>query len=164
VVTDMVERGIDIKALVYVAAFAPAKGEAALDLVGKMPGSQLGAALAAPILLADGSHDLAVDPEKFIEPFALDLPEAQARLMAVTQRPINERALKEPSSNESWSSHPSFFIYGSEDKSIPPALQEYMAKRAHSRETIVVPGASHLVMLSHPEAVAGVIEDAAQAK
>lgn len=163
VITDVADPDNNIKALVYVAAFAPDKGESALQLIGLYKGSELGAALAQPILLADGSHDLMVDPTKYKAPFAADLPEDRANLMAVTQRPVNEKALNEPAANVSWSTHPAYFVYGGSDKSIPPALHASMAERAHSRGTVVVPGASHLVMVSHPESVVEVIEDAADA-
>jgi pimeloyl-ACP methyl ester carboxylesterase len=161
VITEVADPEDNIKALVYVAAFAPDKGESALQLIGRYKGSELGAALAQPILLGDGSHDLMVDPTKYKAPFAADLPEDRANLMAVTQRPVNEKALNEPATNVSWRNNPAYFVYGDKDKSIPPVLQAAMAERAHSRGTVVVPGASHLVMLSHPESVVGVIEDAA---
>lgn len=164
VITEVADPDNNIKALVYVAAFAPDKGESALQLIGRYRGSELGAALAQPILLADGSHDLMVDPAKYKAPFAADLPEDRAKLMAVTQRPVNEKALNEPAANVSWSTHPSYFVYGDSDKSIPPLLHASMAERAHSRATVVVPGASRLVMVSHPESVAGVIEEAADAR
>jgi pimeloyl-ACP methyl ester carboxylesterase len=83
--------------------------------------------------------------------------------MAVTQRPITEGALKEPSGDPAWKTIPSWFIYGTRDKNIPPALQPFMAKRAHAKQTVEVQGASHVVMISHPDAVAKIIEDAAGA-
>lgn len=164
VITDVTDPENKIKALVYVAAFAPDKGESALQLIGRYEGSELGAALAQPILLADGSHDLMVDPTKFKAPFAADLPDDRANLMAVTQRPVNDKALNEPATNVLWNTHAAYFVYGDSDKSIPPALQASMAERAHSRGTVVVPGASHLVMLSHPDSVVNVIEEAADAQ
>jgi pimeloyl-ACP methyl ester carboxylesterase len=55
-------------------------------------------------------------------------------------------------------------VYGHGDTAIPPKLHAFMAERAHPRATSVVEGASHVVMISHPEAVAKVIEDAATAR
>ena len=153
----------NVRALVYVAAVAPDSGESTFDLVGKYPGSELGAALRPPVELTNGTHDLSVQPEKFREPFAADVPLAHVNLMAMTQRPVTDVALKEPSGRPAWKSLPSWFIYGDADKSIPPAAHEFMASRAKAREVVVVKGASHVVMISHPAAVARIIEEAAQA-
>ena len=60
-----------------------------------------------------------------------------------------------------WKTLPSWFVYGDHDTAIPPKLHAWMAERARARETVVVKGASHVVMISHPDAVAKVIEDAA---
>jgi pimeloyl-ACP methyl ester carboxylesterase len=151
-----------VRALVYVAAVAPDTGESTFDLVGKYPGSELGAALRPPVELTDGAHDLSVQPEKFREPFAADLPLARITLMAVTQRPVTDVALKDPSGAPAWKILPSWFIYGDADKSIPPAAHAFMASRAKARQVVVVKGASHVVMISHPGAVARIIEEAAR--
>jgi pimeloyl-ACP methyl ester carboxylesterase len=163
VITNAADGSNNVRALVYVAAFAPEKGESAFALIGKFPGSELGAALAKPVTLSDGGNDLRVDPAKFAGPFAADLPHDQVTLMAITQRPVTEAALKEASGPAAWKTIPSYFVYGAADKSIPPALHDFMAKRAQARDVVVVPGASHVVMLSHPQQVAAVIEEAAQA-
>lgn len=151
----------NVKALVYVAAFAPETGENAIELSGKFPGSTLGPTLAAPVGLPDGGHDLYIDQAKFPEQFAADVPVTEARLMAAGQRPIAEAALKEASDVPAWKDKPSFFVYGDADKNIPAAAMDWMAKRAHSKDTIVVKGASHVVMVSHPKTVADLIEKAA---
>lgn len=154
----------NVQALVYVAALAPEAGESTLDLVGKFPGSVLGPALAAPVDLPDGAHDLYVDQARFREPFAADLPEAQTRILAATLRPVEDAALKEASGTPAWKTIPSWFVYGTADKSIPAAAHAFMAERAKAKDVVAVPGASHLVMLSRPEEVARVIEEAAAAK
>jgi pimeloyl-ACP methyl ester carboxylesterase len=154
----------NVKSLVYVAAFAPETGETALELSGRYPGSTLGAALAKPVVLADGGKDFYIQQDKFHQQFAADVPKAQAALMAVGQRPIAEAALTEKSGDPAWKKLPSYFIYGSADKNIPAAALGFMAERANSRKTVVVPGASHVVMTSHPAAVAALIETAASAK
>jgi pimeloyl-ACP methyl ester carboxylesterase len=153
----------NIKALVYVAGFAPEVGESAEDLGGKFPGSTLGPTLAPPVPLPDGGNDLYIDQAKFHAQFAADLPRSQAELMAVTQRPITQAALKEASGQAAWKAIPSWFVYGSRDKNIPLALQPFMAKRAQAKKAVEVPGASHVVMVSHPEVVARLIEEAASA-
>jgi len=82
--------------------------------------------------------------------------------MAGTQRPITEAALNEASGAPAWKS-PSWFIYGDRDLNIPPAALSFMANRANSKETVVVNGASHVVMVSHSDAVAKLIDRAATA-
>jgi pimeloyl-ACP methyl ester carboxylesterase len=153
-----------VKSLVYVAAFAPDQGETALELSGRYPGGTLGEALAEPVILANGGKDFYIRQDKFHKQFAADLPKAQAELMAIAQRPIAEAALTEASGTPAWKSLPSYFIYGTGDKNIPSAALGFMAKRANARKTVAIPGASHVVMASHPDAVARLIEDAAQGK
>ena len=83
--------------------------------------------------------------------------------MAATQRPIAQAALAEASGAASWKSLPSYVIYGSKDRNIPPAVMRFMAERAHSVRTKVIDGASHALMVSHPKEVASLIEDAVKA-
>jgi pimeloyl-ACP methyl ester carboxylesterase len=151
-----------VKALVYVAAFAPETGETAAGLSGKFPGGTLGPTLAPPVKLADGQSELYIQQDKFAVQFAGDLPEAQARLMAAGQRPVTVAALNEPLAGApAWKNLPSYFIYGTADKNIPAAAIEFMAQRATSKKTVAVKGASHVVMTSHPSEVAELIEAAA---
>jgi len=154
----------NVKARVYVAAFAPDTGETAIELSGRYPGSTLGPALAPPVAIPDGGQDLYIQQDKFHAQFAADVPVAAAQLMASTQRPITEAALKEASGTPAWKSTPSWFVYGDRDLNIPEAALSFMAERAKSKETIVVNGASHVVMVSHPDAVVRVIEHAATAE
>jgi pimeloyl-ACP methyl ester carboxylesterase len=162
IITNAATGADNVKDLVYVAAYAPEAGESAFDLTGKFPGSILPGALAPPIVQADGAHDLYVQQDKFRPVFAADVPEKQARLMAATQRPVTDEALKGTSGAPAWKSIPSWFVYGSADSVIPPAAHAFMAQRAGSKDTIVVRGASHVVMVSHPSVVADLIENAAQ--
>lgn len=154
--------GLDnVKALVFVAAFAPDQGESALALTGKFPGSTLPPALAAPVKLADGGEDLYVQQDKFPQQFAADVPLAQATAMAATQRPIKAAALQEASPAPAWKSLPSWAIYGTADLNIPPQAMGFMAERAQARKTVVVRGGSHALMVSHPVEVAALIQEAA---
>jgi pimeloyl-ACP methyl ester carboxylesterase len=154
----------NVKALVYVAAFAPEAGESAGGLNAKFPGSLIGPdTLGQPVPLVGGGNDLYVRQDKFHEAFAPDLPVADAKLAAATQRPITDIAFGEAAGEPAWKSIPSWFVYGDHDTAIPPKLHAWMADRAHSRETVVVKGASHVVMVSHADVVAKVIEDAASA-
>ena len=154
----------NVKALVYVAGFAPEEGESAVDLTGRFPGATLGPTLAPPIVLPDGGKDLYIQQDKFHAQFAADVPEAEAKQMAATQRPITEFALNEASGAPAWKTIPSWFIFGDLDKNIPAAAQSFMAQRAGAKETVKVQGASHVVMVAQPEAVAKLIVSAASAK
>jgi len=154
----------NVKGLVFVAAFAPDSGENAAGLSGKFPGSTLGPTLAPPVSLPDGGKDLYIQQDKFHDQFAADVPAADAKLMAATQRPITEAALNEPATAPAWKSLPAWFVYGDQDKNIPPQALKFMADRAHGKQTVVVKGASHVVMVSNPQAVAKMIESAASAK
>jgi pimeloyl-ACP methyl ester carboxylesterase len=162
VITQAATGKANVKALVYVAAFAPDAGESAGALLNRYPGSTLGTALQA-VSLSDGSHDLYVRQADFREQFAGDLSPRVASLFAASQRPIAEAAFTEPSGPPAWKGIPSWFVYGTGDKAIPPALQPFMAQRAGSRHTVAVEGASHAVMASHPEAVVKLIVEAADA-
>jgi pimeloyl-ACP methyl ester carboxylesterase len=153
----------NVKALVYVAAFAPDAGESAGGLDNKYPGSLLGTALLPPVPLPGGGHDLYVVQDKFHKAFAPDLPVDAASVAAATQRPITDIAFGEPSEGAAWKTIPSWFVYGDHDTAIPPKAHAFMAQRAHPKATVVVKGASHVVMISHPDAVAKVIEEAANA-
>jgi pimeloyl-ACP methyl ester carboxylesterase len=151
----------NVRALVYVAAFALAQGESTVEMSDRFPGGTLGATLAAPVALPDGGKDLYIQQDKFNAQFAADVPAKQAKLDAAAQRPIAEAALGEPSGAPAWKSVPSWHIYGDADKNIPPAAMKFMAERAGSKETVVLKGASHVPMVSQPKAVAAIIKRAA---
>jgi pimeloyl-ACP methyl ester carboxylesterase len=164
VISEAVGGNTEVKALVYVSAFAPDVGETAAGLAGRFPGSTLGPTLAPPVSLPDGGKDLYIQQDKFHHQFAADVPDADAKLMATTQRPITEAALNEKQTGAAWKHIPSWFIYGDNDKNIPPEASAFMAARAHTQETVVIKGASHVVMVSNPEPVAKLIESAAEAE
>ncbi|MCP1476278.1 pimeloyl-ACP methyl ester carboxylesterase [Pseudomonas sp. EB276 TE3739] len=164
VISEAAYGNANVKALVYVAAFAPEKGETAAELSGRFPGSTLGPTLSAPVALADGGKDLYIQQDKFHDQFAADVSQADAKLMAATQRPVTVAALNEAATEPAWKTVPSYFVYGDQDKNIPAQALAFMAERAHSKQTVVVKGASHVVMVSNPKAVASLIETAATAK
>src|SRR5215208_4074708 len=164
VISEAANGNANVKALVYVSGFAPEAGESAAGLTGRFPGSTLGPTLAAPVALSNGGNDLYILRDKFRDQFAADVSEIDATLMAATQRPITEAALNEASSYPAWKNIPVWFVFGDKDKNIPPQALAFMAERAHSKQTVVVKGASHVVMVSNPEPVARLIESAAAAK
>ncbi|MFI9408041.1 alpha/beta fold hydrolase [Nocardia sp. NPDC052316] len=151
-----------VKGLVYVAAFAPEEGETIGELSGKFPGSTLGDTL-DKLALPDGSTDLYIQPAKFHQQFAADVPASEATLAAITQRPLNDRALNGKSGAPNWKTVPSWFVFPDTDYNIPVAAHRFMAERAGSRATVEIKGASHALTVSQPDAVAKVIVEAALA-
>jgi pimeloyl-ACP methyl ester carboxylesterase len=151
----------NVKALVFVAGFAPEKGEALGELNSRFPGSTLNDTL-LKVPLADGSNDLYIQQDKYPQQFAADVPAEEAAQMAVTQRPIPDGAFTEVSGEASWKTIPSWFIFGELDKNIPAAVHQFMAERAKAQEILEIKGASHVVAISHAAEVAAFILKAAK--
>ncbi|TXS74686.1 alpha/beta hydrolase [Streptomyces sp. me109] len=152
-----------VKALVYIAAFAPEKGESALELSNKFPGSTLGTALnpvSFPLPGGGTGTDLYIKTDMFHHQFAADVPKRVTDLMAATQRPVAASALDEKATTPAWKTIPSWDLVTTQDLNIPPAAQRFMAERAHAH-TIEIK-ASHAVSVSHPGAVTRLIEQAAR--
>ena len=164
VISVAAEGDANVRALVFVAGLAPDVGESAADLGDRFPSGTLGQALAPPVPQADGGRDLYIQQDKFWPQFAADVPEGEAKQMAVAQRPVTESALNERVAHAAWKTIPSWFIYGSLDNNIPPVLHAFMANRANAKETVAVQGASHVVMVSHALEIAAMIERAALAR
>ena len=153
----------DLVGLVYVAAFALEAGESPGAAAGLVPGGTLGETLQL-VPLPGGGADAYIARAKFHEQFCADLPARRAAVMAVTQRPIAEQALLEPSGpNPLWKSVPSWFIFGDQDRNIPAGAQRIMAERANAQHTVEIAGASHVVAVSHPSETADVILEACAA-
>src|ERR687895_2051760 len=141
----------EIVGLVYANGFAPEPGEHCFQLAAMFPGSMLCPETSRAVPLSYGTTDLYVASGSFHDVFCQDVPAPQAARMAVTQRPATQEALTEPSGERSlWRDVPSRFVIGEEDRIIPPALQRYMAERAHAHQTLEIPGASHAITVSHP--------------
>ena len=152
----------EIAGLVYIAGFAPEPGESVLALTARFPGSTLGDALHA-VPRSDGTTELFIARDRFHHQFAADMPAPQAARMAVTQRPVTQEALQEPAGERPlWREVPSWFMFGEEDRTIPAALQRFMAERAGARKSICIPDASHAVPVAYPEATAQLILEAAR--
>jgi pimeloyl-ACP methyl ester carboxylesterase len=143
-----------VAALVYVAAFAPDKGESVNTLIGGFPANG-----PQPPILPPKDGLLFLDRGKFHASFAGDLPAAQARFMADSQVPWGVNALGGTISEASWRIKPSWYLLTTEDRMIPPSAQRDMAERTGATVTEVA--ASHSVYVSKPEAVASVIKQAA---
>jgi pimeloyl-ACP methyl ester carboxylesterase len=152
----------EIVGLVYANGFAPEPGEHCFQLAAKFPGSMLGEQTARPVSRSDGTTDLYVATDSFNDIFCQDVPAQQAALMATTQRPATQEALTEPSGDHPlWKDVPSWFLIGEQDRIIPAQLQRYMAERARARRTVEIPGASHAIPVSQPEATVRLILEAA---
>jgi pimeloyl-ACP methyl ester carboxylesterase len=165
VMTNVDAHAGEIIGLVYVNAFAPEPGETCFALAGMFPGSMLGEATLRPVPRSDGTTDLFVAPDRFHDLFCPDVPAAQAARMAATQRPATQEALVELSGGDPlWQELPSWFLVGEDDRIIPAALQRYMAKRAGAHRVLEIPGASHAALVSHPEATAHLILEAASSR
>jgi pimeloyl-ACP methyl ester carboxylesterase len=165
VVTEAAAEGLgDVVGLVYVAAFAPDTGESAVDLAGRFPGSTLAETLMSTSLV-DDVDDLWIRPDAFPAQFAADVPADDAYVAARTQRPITDVALHQTllAGTPAWKDVPSWFVFGSEDRTIPPAAHRWMAERAGARATHEVAGASHAIATSQPDRVARTVLDAVAA-
>jgi len=151
------EAGNDPKVaeLVYITAFAPDRGESVSTLIkDPLPGAPV------PPILPPKDGFLFLDTAKFQASFAADVETNTATFMADSQVPWGVGALSGTISEPSWNTKPSWYLVATDDKMIPPAAQHFMAKRAGS--TVVEVEGSHAVYVSKPEAVAALIEKAAQ--
>ena len=145
-----------VKGLVYVAAFAPDKGESVDSLIkNPPPGAPV------PPILPPKDGFLLLDQAKFAASFAADVGKKQADFMAASQVPWGVAALTGAVTEASWKNKPSWYLVAQDDKMIPPAAQRAMSQRAGST-VVEVPG-SHAVYVSRPADVAKLIERAARA-
>ena len=163
VITEAATGNPNVKALVYVAAFMPDKGEVLGQLAARFPGSDLDPALVkVPFKNADGTTgtDLYISPDRFRAVAAEDLPPAAAAVAAATQRPLAASSFTDRATSAAWRTIPSWVAVAIHDKAIPPGLERFQAKRAGSH-TIEIDG-SHVVMISHPGPIADLIRDAAR--
>jgi pimeloyl-ACP methyl ester carboxylesterase len=166
VATDAATGDTNIKALVYLDAFAPDEGENVLALASATsvlanpdPTAVFTFVPAASPLTA--TTDLYIRPDFFPGAFANDIPPRRAAILAATGRPVTFGALTAPSTAPAWKTIPSWYEVGTIDRVIPAAQQLMMARRAHSH--IVRLSTSHLPMESQPAAVDQLIESAARA-
>lgn len=151
------EAGTDPKVvgLVYITAFAPDKGESVNSLLKELPPD----APVPPILPPTDGY-LFLDKSKFRASFAGDVDPEKAAFMADSQVPWGVQALGGEISEPAWKSKPSWYLIATDDRMIPPPAQRFMSERAGST-VVEVPG-SHAIYVSQPNAVAGLIKQAAQ--
>jgi pimeloyl-ACP methyl ester carboxylesterase len=151
------EAGNDPKVvgLVYIAAFAPDKGESVSSLIKDPPPG----APVPPILPPQDGY-LFLDKTKFPASFADDVDVGKAEFMADSQVPWGLEALSGTISQPAWKTKPSWYLVATDDRMIPPPAQRFMSKRAGAT-VVEIPG-SHAVYVSQPDAVAGLIAKAAK--
>jgi pimeloyl-ACP methyl ester carboxylesterase len=159
VITNAATAASNVLGLVYVAAFAPDEGELIGAVASTSKDSVLAGAL-APRRYPTGRNgetatEFGIDPAKFHDAFAGDLPTDLTAVMATTLRPLAEAAFTEPSGPPAWRRLPTWSVVGTEDRTIGADLVRSMAQRA-AGEVVELQG-SHVIMISRPGDVAAVI-------
>jgi pimeloyl-ACP methyl ester carboxylesterase len=166
VITQAASGDPDVKALVYLAALAPDRGE----VLGKLVDTPVAHPIAPLPLVSvnvtqpDGTKraDLYLDPSKFRDRFAADLPQRVADDLAATQRPLSAAAFTSTLTVEpAWKTIPSWYLVSKQDQAMAPDLERLQANRMHAHTSQI--DSSHAVYLSHPKAVADLVEQAARA-
>ncbi|CAM2156976.1 Alpha/beta hydrolase [Pararobbsia alpina] len=144
-----------VKALVYVAAFAPDSGQSISDKLKGLP-----APVWAGELQKDSGNFLTLSEKGIDEDFAQDLTPAQKHIVYATQGPWIASAIDEKVTDAAWEHKPSYFVVADKDRMIPPALQNAMAE--HIKATVTHANSSHVAMVSQPKVVADAIIAAAR--
>ena len=163
VITNAATGNPNVKALVYIAAYALKAGESVGDAnslggghsdlldniyLRPIPGFD-------PVPPPEGNLDAYIEVESFQAVFAADVPKSTAAVMAATQRPAALTSLGEPSGEPAWKTIPSWYLVASQDKAIPPEAERAMAARANAKTVEI--RSSHAAMVSHPRAVTALI-------
>ena len=155
VITAAAAGNPNVKALVYLAAFANDVDEPLGGLLEKYPSK------AVPTFRPDAAGFLYIDRAKFHDIFAQDLPLVQTNVMAVTQKPLHNSGFGAMTKVAAWRTIPSWFVVAQRDNVINPDLERFFAKRMNATTTEI--NSSHVVFMSHPKEVVAVIESAARA-
>jgi len=155
VITNAATNADNVVGLVYVAAFVPDEGERLGEIEGGSKDSVLNAAL-MPLQYPTGQGEetaveFAIDPDKFHDAFAADLPSEQSAVMAATQRPVTESAFSEPNGEPAWKMLPSWAVVATGDKAAGADVVRSMAERAGAM--ITEAEGSHVIMVSQPQVV-----------
>ena len=165
VITNAARQSKNVVGLVYVAAFATEEGERLADAEAASKDSVLNTALVPLHYPASNGGEpaveFAIDPEKFHDAFAADLPTEETTVMAATQRPVAELAFSEPSGAPAWKDLPSWAVVATGDKAAGADVIRSEAERAGA--TITEVEGSHVIMVSQPQAVTDVILEAVAA-
>jgi pimeloyl-ACP methyl ester carboxylesterase len=165
IISNAATNANNILGLVYVSAFAPDEGESLGEIEGDSRDSVLMTAL-MPLQYPTGQGEetaveFAIDPVKFHDAFAADLPAEQAAVMAATQRPVAEVAFSEPNGEPAWKKLPTWAVVASGDRAAGADVVRSMAERAGA--TVTEADGSHVIMVSRPQVVAETILTALEA-
>ena len=155
VITEAAADNVNVKALVYLSAFAPEAGEA-IGAFGEKYPAPLGATLRP-----DAAGFLYIDRAQLPDVFAKDVSPTEAMVMAATQKPLNKSVFTASPSKAAWKTVPSWYVVAQEDRAINPDLERFYAKRMGAKTTELK--SSHVSFISHPEEVTRLIEEAASA-
>jgi pimeloyl-ACP methyl ester carboxylesterase len=159
VITNAASGNANVKALVYIAGFAPDEGETTAGLAAAFPPSML-----TPQNLVfrpfPGGVDGYINPTVFREVFAADVPAGTTAVMAASQRPAALSTLSDISGVPAWKTIPSWYLVANQDHAISPDLERFMAARMHAHTVQI--DSSHAAMVSHPDAVTDLILSAAR--
>jgi pimeloyl-ACP methyl ester carboxylesterase len=152
-----------VKSLVYISALMPDVGESGMSLAARFPSALATATNAVPYRAGGGvsGTDLYLKRDKVHPVFAACLPESQANLLGVTQRPAATTAFSETAKVAAWKTIPSWALVGRQDMTINPEQERFEAKRAHSHTVEI--DSCHVSLIAHPDAVADLILQAATA-
>jgi pimeloyl-ACP methyl ester carboxylesterase len=165
VISNAATQAKNVVGLVFVAAFAPDEGEALGEVEAGSKDSVLNSALVPHHFPSgnggDEAVEFAIDPAKFRDAFAADLPDEQTALMAATQRPVAESAFSERNGPPAWKDRPSWAVVATGDRAAGADVIRSMAKRAGATTTELE--GSHVIMVSQPEAVTNLILEAIEA-
>jgi pimeloyl-ACP methyl ester carboxylesterase len=154
VMSDASHENDRVMGLVFVAAFGLDEGESLGALAKQGPALPSGSHVRAD---ADGY--LSIDPAMFPDDFASDVDLAEARVMAVTQKPIHASIIEAKAGPPGWKEHPSWYQVSELDAMIPPAAEHFFAKRMNAVETLSL-ASSHASLVAHPREIASFIESA----
>ncbi|MGZ3666656.1 MAG: alpha/beta hydrolase [Ktedonobacterales bacterium] len=159
VITNAATNAKNVVGLVYVAAFAPDEGESLSQIENNSKDSVLNTAL-VPLQYPTGrgsetAVEFAINPVKFHDAFAADLPAKQTAVMAATQRPVAELAFSEPNGMPAWKTLPAWAVVATGDEAAGTDVVRSMANRA--KATITEAEGSHVIMISQPQIVTDVI-------
>jgi pimeloyl-ACP methyl ester carboxylesterase len=155
IMTGAAANNPNVKALVYLAAFAPDVGESIGAVSAKYPPTPAGAA-GAP----DAAGFLWLDRAKFHDVFCADVPDGEALVMSIIQRPLSGSVFTRTQTVAAWQMIPTWYVVAQNDRAIDPEQERFYAKRMHAHTTEIM--SSHVVMISHPGEVASIIEEAAR--
>jgi len=162
VITNAANRAKNVVGLVFVSAFAPEVGERLGEVEGPSRDSVLMSALVTRQYPgADGGEpavEFVIDPVRFHDAFAADLPIKETAVMAATQRPAAESSFSQPTTAAAWKDLPSWAVVATGDRAAGADVVRSMAQRAGAKITEVE--GSHVIMISRPDVVAGVILEA----